>query len=553
MACVPVGGRGSTVRVRNENPSRVQMTAEQLMREARDGWEPELRPPRRGIADPEELSEHRLRRRSEFEHLVRRAGSPSSAWIKYARWEESQRDAARVRSVLERALDATSHRDHTVWLAYAGFEMRNRRVDGARNVWDRAVAVLPRADQLWLKYAHMEETLGAVANARRVFERWTAWRPGVAAWESYARFELRYGEVGRARAVYERLVQEHPHADAFVRYAEFEARHGEASMARRVYERAVGVVDPEEDGAELLLLSFAGFEEQSGATDRARAVYRHGLDRPPEGRADELRRSFLAFERRFGHGEATVDAVTATRRAQYERAVAGDPLDYDSWAVANLPPAEEKRHWRRYIYLWITRALYEELDAQDTDKARAAYRDCLRLIPHGKFSFAKVWIMAAQLEVRQKDLTAARRILGNAIGLAPKHKIFTKYIDMEMQLGNIARCRILYEKYIQWAPTNCYAWAKYAEMEESLGEKDRARAIYQLAMNHTAGRLEEAFPEKENMTSLLNDAATGIKRKRLEDTVPQNLKILEAAYNWKKQKISQCGNFCSSLGQALQA
>ena len=35
-----------------------------------------------------------------------------------------------------------------------------------------------------------------------------------------------------------------------------------------------------------------------------------------------------------------------------------------------VPPATEKRYWRRYIYLWINYALFEELEAKDTS-ARA--------------------------------------------------------------------------------------------------------------------------------------------------------------------------------------
>lgn len=59
-------------------------------------------------------------------------------------------------------------------------------------------------------------------------------------------------------------------------------------------------------------------------------------------------------------------------------------------AVANLPPAAEKRYWQRYIYLWIRYALFEELDAQDPDRAREVYRACLKLVPHQHFTFAKV-------------------------------------------------------------------------------------------------------------------------------------------------------------------
>ena len=44
------------------------------------------------------------------------------------------------------------------------------------------------------------------------------------------------------------------------------------------------------------------------------------------------------------------------------------------------------------------------------------------MIPNKAFTFAKVWMAAAHLEVRQKDLTAARKILGMAIGERNKEK-----------------------------------------------------------------------------------------------------------------------------------
>jgi crooked neck len=33
-------------------------------------------------------------------------------------------------------------------------------------------------------------------------------------------------------------------------------------------------------------------------------------------------------------------------------------------AVANVPPSQEKRHWRRYIFLWLDYALFEELEVK---------------------------------------------------------------------------------------------------------------------------------------------------------------------------------------------
>ncbi|KAK1275573.1 hypothetical protein QJS04_geneDACA011107 [Acorus gramineus] len=504
-------------RVKNKTPAPVQITAEQILREARERQEAEIRPPKQKITDPSELSDYRLRKRKEFEDLIRRVRWNVGVWVKYAKWEESQKDFARARSVWERALEV-DYRNHTLWLKYAEFEMKNRFVNHARNIWDRAVSLLPRVDQLWYKYIHMEEMLGNVANARQVFERWMHWTPDEQGWLSYIKFELRYNEVERARGIYERYVGCHPRsASAWIKFAKFEMKKGEVARARLVYEAAVEAVqaleDPEE--VEKLFVAFAEFEERCKETERARGIYKYALDHIPKGRAEELYKKFLSFEKQYGDKEGIEDAIVGKRRFQYEEEVRKNPLNYDGWfdyirleescgdkervreiyerAIANLPPAEEKRYWQRYIYLWINYALYEELDAEDMERTREVYRECLKLIPHKKFSFAKMWLLAAQFEIRQKNLKAARQILGNAIGLAPKDKIFKKYIEIELQLGNMNRCRILYEKYLEWSPANCYAWSKYAELEISLHETERARAIFELATAQPALDMPEVL------------------------------------------------------------
>ncbi len=47
-----------------------------------------------------------------------------------------------------------------------------------------------------------------------------------------------------------------------------------------------------------------------------------------------------------------------------------------------------------------------------------------------KFTFAKVWLMKAQFEVRQMQLQAARKTLGQAIGMCLKDKLFRGYIEI---------------------------------------------------------------------------------------------------------------------------
>ena len=42
-----------------------------------------------------------------------------------------------------------NHRCVTIWLKYAEMEMKLRQINHARNIWDRAVTILPRVNQFW--------------------------------------------------------------------------------------------------------------------------------------------------------------------------------------------------------------------------------------------------------------------------------------------------------------------------------------------------------------------------------------------------------------------
>ncbi|RUS80280.1 hypothetical protein EGW08_011964 [Elysia chlorotica] len=493
-------------KVKNKMPAPVQITAEQLLREAKER-ELELvpPPPKQKISDPDELAAYRMRKRKAFEDNIRKNRSVMSNWIKYAQWEESQKELQRARSVWERGLDV-DHRNITVWLKYAEMEMRCRQVNHARNIWDRAVMVLPRANQFWYKYTYMEEMLGNVAGARQVFERWMEWEPEEQAWHSYINFELRYKELDRARTIYERFVLVHPEVKNWIKYARFEEKNGYINSARSIYERGIEFFG-EDNISEQLLAAFAKFEESQREHDRARVVYKYALDHLPKDQCEEIYKHYTIHEKKFGSRAAIEDVIVSKRRVKYEEEVKANPMNYDAWfdylrllesdgnleqvrdtyerAISNVPPSQVKRHWRRYIYLWINYALYEELEAQDPDRPRDVYRACLDIIPHRKFTFAKIWLMLAQFEIRQKNLQGARKVLGTAIGKCPKSKIFRGYIDLELQLREFDRCRLLYQKFLEFGPENCTTWMKYAELETILGDFERARAILELAINQT--------------------------------------------------------------------
>ncbi|KAF9173577.1 NineTeen Complex (NTC) component [Mortierella sp. AD011] len=489
-------------KIKNKNAAPVQISAEQILREAKERQEVAIKVPKQKIHDHEELMEYRGRKRKEFEDRIQRSRLHIGEWLKYATWEESQDELQRARSVYERALQVDSQ-NTTLYLKYVEMEMKHKNIALARNLFDRIVTILPRRDQFWLKYTYMEEMLEEVARARQIFERWMQWEPEEEAWMAYVKFEKRYKELDRARAIYERFVHIHPDPKNWVKWAEFEEREGSTEKARDIFTRAIEVMG-EELMEQRLFISFAKFETRQKEIERARVIYKYALDRIPRSKSQSLYNQYVQFEKQYGDKDGIEDVVVGKRRLQYEAELANNLKNYDTWfdygkleestgdvdrvrevyerAIAQVPPAQEKRLWRRYIYLWIKYALFEELEAKDYERARQVYKASIQLIPHKKFTFAKIWLLYAKFEIRQLDVNAARKALGMALGMCPKDKLFKGYIELEIDLRDIDRARTLYTKYLEWSPSNCTAWIEFAKLEMALSDTDRARAIFDLAI-----------------------------------------------------------------------
>lgn len=470
-------------------------------------------PPKQKISDETELLDYQQRKRKVFEDNLRKNRMVVSNWVKYAQWEESQKEMQRARSIWERAID-NDHRNITIWLKYAEMEMKNRQINHARNLWDRAVTTMPRVNQFWYKYTYMEEMLENIQGARQVFERWIEWQPDEQAWNTYINFELRYGEVERARSVFERFVLVHPDTKNWIKFAKFELKNGYIDKARSVYEKAIEFFGNENLDSKLLL-SFAKFEEEQREFDRVKVIYKYGLEHLPKEKNLEIYTAYSIHEKKYGVRADIEDIVMSKRKHKYEQDLLNNPSDYDTWfdylqiiekegdvdvirdkyerAIANVPPSVLKDHWRRYIYLWINYTLFEELQEKNLDRVRQVFKACLDIIPHKIFTFSKIWLLYAHFEIRCKNIDSARKILGTAIGMCPKEKLFRGYIDLEIQMREFDRCRILYEKFLEYNPENCVTWIKFAELENLLGDVDRVRSIYELAINQPRLNMPEVL------------------------------------------------------------
>ncbi|KAH0582458.1 NineTeen Complex (NTC) component [Termitomyces sp. 'cryptogamus'] len=521
---------GRAPRIKNRAPAAIQITAEQLLREAQERQESQFRAPKQRVEDFEELHEYRGRKRKEFEERIRRTRGSIKEWLQYANWEASQNEFARSRSVFERALDVDP-RSVQLWLSYTEMELKSRNVQHARNLFDRAVTLLPRVDQLWYKYVFLEELLQNVPGARQVFERWMQWEPDDKAWQAYIKLEQRYNELDRASTIYERWIAVRPEPRVWVKWGKFEEERGKLDKAREVFQTALEFFGDDEEQiekAQAVFGAFAKMETRLKEYERARVIYKFALSRIPRSKSAGLYASYTKFEKQHGTRNTLENTVLGKRRIQYEDELSQDGRNYDVWfdysrleegalrdlkdegatpeeeesatarvrevyerAVAQVPPGGEKRHWRRYIFLWLNYALFEEIEARDYFRARQIYQTAVNLVPHKQFTFAKLWVMFAKYEVRRLDLAAARKILGTAIGMCPKEALFKGYIELEIELREFDRARTLYEKYIEFDAANSPAWIKFAELESQLQDFDRTRAIFELGISQPSLSMPE--------------------------------------------------------------
>lgn len=152
---------------------------------------------------------------------------------------------------------------------------------------------------------------------------------------------------------------------------------------------------------------FVIFHEANQGTGSSPGL-QYALDRLPRSKSSQLYASYTTFEKQFGTTSSIESTVVQKRRIQYEDELAHEPMNYDTWfdyarleedayresedetgiakvrevyerALAQVPPSEEKRHWRRYIYLFINYALFEELETKvstATDHNREFLRGC---------------------------------------------------------------------------------------------------------------------------------------------------------------------------------
>ncbi|ODV84967.1 hypothetical protein CANARDRAFT_8101 [[Candida] arabinofermentans NRRL YB-2248] len=491
---------------RKKEPAELQITAEHILMEAYEFKDAPMKTPNYKIADLEELHEYQGRKRTEYENALRRNRFNYGQWMRYGQWEIDQHDFPRARSVFERALEV-DHTNVPLWIRYIQCEIKGKNINHARNLLDRATKILPRVDKLWYQYLTIEESLGNIIAARSIFENWLQWKPGPEVWRHYIEFETRYKEFDNARLLFEKLVIVQPTSDSWILWAEFEKHHGDSLNVRNIYKLAVPSLTASNSIDSKIFLNWIQWEMTQKSWDQVKELFKVAESYLTDSERMSLNNKFTQLEKQFGNKESIEVSVLNKRRQHYEKELDENPFAYETWWIyiellaqissndelrlkfdlvtSKVPTSVEKTSWLRYIYIWIKYLVWEEKVFGDTDKVRNLYQKLLKIIPHKSFTFSRIWIMAAEYEVRQNNLMGARKILGRSLGTCPNSKIIRYYIEFETNLKEFDRVRVIYCKLLENFPDNATNWIDFATLEHGLGDEPRCEAIYELGVRET--------------------------------------------------------------------
>ena len=488
-----------------------QISAEQILKEVYEKRKQPKASVKVDILDLEELKDLQRRKRTEYETYLKRNRLDIGQWIRYAQFEVDQHDLRRARSIFERAL-LVDNSYIPLWIRYIDVELRSKYINHARNLLNSAVNTLPRVDKLWYKYLIVEESLGNVEIVRSLFIKWLSLEPNTNAWDSFVDFEIRQEKWENVRDTYSKYVLVHPGSKTWLKWIGFESKYGTIESIRKVYSFAVDTLASyTENSTEFIsdvieiVIAFASWEALQEEYERSRALYLLSIEKWPQNQ--ELKNSMVRFEKTFGDVSTLEGSVILKRKRSYAEQLKNYPRDYDTWwlyldlieenftgelkiileaSIKDNTPKEfvKSINWERYICLWIRCLTYIELKTGNMEHCRDLYKQLIyKTIPHDKFTFPDVWILFANFEVRQNNILSARKILGTSLGMCPEELVFRNYIDMEIKLKEFDRTRKLYEKYIEFKPSDPKVWIEYSELEENLGDEDRARGIYTIALN----------------------------------------------------------------------
>ena len=114
-----------------------------------------------------------------------------------------------------------------------------------------------------------------------------------------------------------RYLEAFPRLQTYLKVAKFELKNHNPASARLIFEKIPTDLG-DEAYREDYFLTFARFEIRNKEYDRARAIFKFGLEKIPKERAGGLYEEYLVFEKQWGAKEEIDGLIISKRRNKYK-------------------------------------------------------------------------------------------------------------------------------------------------------------------------------------------------------------------------------------------
>ncbi|KAF7984981.1 hypothetical protein HWV62_9944 [Athelia sp. TMB] len=248
----------------------------------------------------------------------------AEVWCEWAEMEIRQENYDEALRVMQRAAaipknTKISYHDHTLpaqvrlfkslklWSFYVDLEESLGSVDSAKRVYDQILELRIANAQVIVNYAAFLEENKYWEDAFRVYERGVelfTFPVSFEIWNIYlGKFVKRYGgaKLERARDLFEQALEKCPAKSCkplFLMYAQLEEEHGLAKRAMAIYDRATQVV-ADEAKFEMFTIYIAKATANYGLP-ATRPIYERALEVLPDRQTAEMCLRFAALERKLG-------------------------------------------------------------------------------------------------------------------------------------------------------------------------------------------------------------------------------------------------------------
>eukprot|EP00271_Cylindrocystis_brebissonii_P016106 TRINITY_DN3930_c0_g1_i1.p1 TRINITY_DN3930_c0_g1~~TRINITY_DN3930_c0_g1_i1.p1 ORF type:complete len:911 (-),score=220.49 TRINITY_DN3930_c0_g1_i1:60-2696(-) len=347
--------------------------------------------------------------------------------------------------------------DGRAYVSLGKLLQKGQRWKEARQVYEEGCqATGGDSAYLWQAWAVLEQRLGNVGRARRLFDAATvADKRHSASWHGLALLELKEGNKRKARDLLEKGLR-FCGADAYLYQSLglMEVKEGNVEEARSLFRKATVA----SNASAASWLAWAQLEAEQGQVTEARRLFQRTLEASPRNRY-----AYLAWARL----EATCGQRERARRL-FQTGVALNPKD------ACLRQAF---------------ALFE-FECGFPGTARSIFREAVDAVP----PTGSLWRGWAWLEWKEGRLDTARQLYETAARVDPKSpRVYHAWAVLEERAGNPALAREMFRRALRADASCTAAWISWAAMEERLGNSVRADELRSLCMQQRTEVVEPSW------------------------------------------------------------